>query len=742
MAIPQTRYARSGDLNIAYQTVGDGPFHLLWIPGFVSNVELAWEEPSLAHFFRRLGSFSTLILFDKRGTGLSDRVPRDQLPTLEERVDDVRAVLDAVGVDRAALVGHSEGGNLAMLFAATHPERTIALVTLGVFAKRLWSQDYPWAPTPEQRAIDIAEVELHWGETADVDHYAPSAAGDDAFRRRLATYFRLSASPGDAAALLRMNSQVDIRDVLPSIRVPTLVIHHTGDRDANIEEGRWIASRIPGARFVELPGDDHFPWVGDGDRVLDEIEEFLTGERGETETDTILATVLFTDIVGSTQRAASMGDSKWSELLQAHHDVVRRELDRYRGREVDTAGDGFLAVFDGPARAVRAACAIRDALHRLGIEIRAGVHTGECRADGKSLRGLAVHAGARIAALAGPGEVLVSGTVRDLTPGSRLVFESRGEVELRGVPGRWEVLAVVGDDAGHTRTSDPSTAAYALLAGLDSVTLSSFAVVGHYMRFDETVRNQLKDLRDRIDGSLIDPGSRRNVFLLHAAPGAGKTYLVREIAASLEGVDLQEVNLASVDEAAFNRALSDATSARVRRICFIDECDAKPAASWPYELLLPALDGTLSRGQPIVFALAGSSGVNVEEFKQLVASRPKGADLLSRVPNENVYSLGAMSLGDRLLVALSNLLGASRSLGRAVNEVEKLALLYLLVDRDLGSARQLHEFVLRAAERLHPGETRLKYDHLFNAGDPKNKAFWNQWQAHSALAGRYLSIAI
>jgi class 3 adenylate cyclase len=324
----------------------------------------------------------------------------------------------------------------------------VALITVGVFAKRVWSADYPWAPTPEQRDADIAAVERNWGQSADVDHLAPSVATDEASRRRLATYFRLSASPGDAAALLRMNTEVDTRSVLPTIRVPTLCLHHAGDRDANVEEGRWIASQIPGARFVELPGEDHLPWVGDSDRVLDEIEQFLTGTTAVVEADTVLATVLFTDIVGSTSRAAEMGDVRWSELLRAHHEAVRRELERFRGREVDTAGDGFLALFDGPARAVRAACAIRDALERLGIQIRAGVHTGECHLSDSAVRGVTVHVGARIAALAQPGEVLVSGTVRDLTPGARIAYESRGEVELRGVPGRWEVLAVVGDVVG------------------------------------------------------------------------------------------------------------------------------------------------------------------------------------------------------------------------------------------------------------------------------------------------------
>ena len=440
---PVTRYAKAGELSIAYQVVGEGPFDLLWIPGWVSNVELAWEEPLLAHFFERLARFSRLILFDKRGTGLSDRVPTDELPALDERLDDVVAVLDAVGSERAALLSHSEGGNLALLFAATFPDRTIALVTAGIYAKRLWSEDYPWAPTPEEREIEIGRVEHEWGTNMDVAHYAPTVAGDEGFARRLATYFRRSASPGAAAALLRMNTRIDVRSVLPTIRVPTLVLHRVDDRDTNVEEGRWIASRIPGARFVELPGDDHLPWVGDTDGLLDVVEEFLTGVRPapEADADRVLATVLFTDIVGSTERAAALGDRAWARLLEQHHEVVRRELGRFRGREVDTAGDGFLAWFDGPARAVRCALAAAAAVRSLGLEVRAGVHTGECELVGDSLRGIAVHTGARIAAEAAPGEVLVSRTVTDLVAGSGLVFEQRKDVELKGLTGTWRLYA-------------------------------------------------------------------------------------------------------------------------------------------------------------------------------------------------------------------------------------------------------------------------------------------------------------
>jgi pimeloyl-ACP methyl ester carboxylesterase len=443
---PETRYARSGDLNIAYQVTGEGPRDLVYVPGWVSNVELMWEQPATAHFLERLASFSRLILFDKRGTGLSDRVSNDELPTLELRMDDVRAVLDAVDSQRAALFGHSEGGNMSALFAATYPERTTALITLGCFAKRRDpDDDYPWAPTAENREEAAADVELNWGRlrSEDVEYYAPSHAGDESYVRSLERYMRGGASPGAAAFLLRMNSYIDIRSVLPSIRVPTLVLHRTGDHDVNVSEGRYLASRIPGARFVELPGADHLITARDADTIADEIEEFLTGTRPAPEPDRVLATVLFTDIVGSTERAAELGDRRWRDLLGTHDAAVRRELERFRGREVDTAGDGFLATFDGPARAVRCALSAGDAVRQLGVEIRAGIHTGECELDGSKIRGIAVHTGARIASLAGPGEVLVSQTVKDLVSGSGLAFDDRGLHALKGVPGEWRIYAAV-----------------------------------------------------------------------------------------------------------------------------------------------------------------------------------------------------------------------------------------------------------------------------------------------------------
>jgi class 3 adenylate cyclase len=436
---PETRYAKSGELNVAYQVVGDGPVDLVYVPGWVSHVELAWDLPDLAAGFERLSSSSRVILFDKRGTGMSDPVPPNEPATLEQRMDDVRAVMDAVGSERAVIFGASEGGNMSMLFAATYPERTVALCTFGCFAKRLWSPDYPWAPTPEDRAKTFEVAERQWTTGLDWEEVAPSL--DPPALADLSRYYRRCASPGAAVALLKMNTNVDVRDVLPSIRVPTVVMHRRDDRDVLVEEGRYIASRIPGARFVEFPGADHSWWTQGRNAILDEIEELVTGVRPAPESNRVLATVLFTDIVESTQRVRELGDHAWTQLLARHHATVRRELDRYRGHEVDTAGDGFLATFDGPARAIRCAVSIRDALRDLHLDVRAGLHTGECELLADKVAGIAVHTGARISSLAGPGEVLVSATVRDLVSGSGIDFEDRGEHDLKGV-GQRRVYAV------------------------------------------------------------------------------------------------------------------------------------------------------------------------------------------------------------------------------------------------------------------------------------------------------------
>jgi pimeloyl-ACP methyl ester carboxylesterase len=438
-APPETRYAKSGEVNIAYQVVGEGPLDLVLVPGFISHLELDWQGPGYAHMLDRLSSFARLIRFDKRGTGLSDRP--GGLPDLETRMDDVRAVMDAAGSERAALMGYSEGGPLSMLFAATYPERTTSLVLYGTYAKRRDpDEDYPWCASWEERQAYADTVEREWGAEADLGTMAPNAADAevDWWRSRA----RAAASPGSAKALILMNSNIDVRGILATIHVPTLVLHRTGDHDSRPEEGRYVAERIPGARFVELEGDDHAPWI-EPDQVLDEVEEFLTGVRRGPEVNRVLATVLFTDIVGSTSRAVELGDRRWRSLLEQHHAIVRRELQRFRGNEVDTAGDGFLATFDGPARAVRCAQAIRASLHALGIDISAGVHAGEIEvAAGGPIAGVAVHIGARVAEQAAPGEVLVSGTVKDLVAGSGLDFEPRGTHELKGVPGEWRLYAV------------------------------------------------------------------------------------------------------------------------------------------------------------------------------------------------------------------------------------------------------------------------------------------------------------
>jgi class 3 adenylate cyclase/pimeloyl-ACP methyl ester carboxylesterase len=444
---PETHYAKSGDVSIAYQVLGDGPFDLVFAPGFVSNVEFGWEEPTLERFYHRLASFCRLIIFDKRGTGVSDRV--SGVPDLETRMDDVRAIMDAVGSERAAVLGYSEGAAMAALFAATYPERTPALVLYGTFLTRDWLHES--RITRGLREQELEELERRWGTPEYCDELlredAPSKADDEDFRRWYATRLRLGASPAAAVTLARMNSETDARPVLPSIHIRTLIVHRVGDRNCDVRNALFAAEQIPGAVYVELPGEDHLPWVGDSEAIAEEIERFLTGiwESGgweEPEPERVLSTVLFTDIVGSSERAASLGDRAWRELLGNHHTVVRRELARFRGREMDAAGDGFFASFDGPARAIRCACAIVESMPELGLAVRAGLHTGECELMDDKVAGIAVHTGARVASHAQPGEVLVSSTVKDLVAGSGLAFEDRGAYDLKGIPGEWRLYAV------------------------------------------------------------------------------------------------------------------------------------------------------------------------------------------------------------------------------------------------------------------------------------------------------------
>ena len=441
---PRTHYARSGDVNIAYQVLGDAPLDLVFVMGWVSHLEYFWKEESFARFLRRLASFSRLILFDKRGTGLSDRVPLSELPTLEQRMDDVRAVMEAAGSERAALVGVSEGGPMSALFAATYPERTAALVMIGTYAKRVRDDDYPWAPTIEEREHFYAEMREQWGGPVGLEERAPSKADDPRFREWWGEYLRMGASPGAAVALTKMNAEVDVRSVLPTVRVPTLVLHRAGDRCLKAEEGRYVAGLIPGAKYVELPGEDHLPFVGDQDAILDEVEEFLTGVRHKPEPERVLATLLFAHIAGSSRHAAAHGAERWRELLQRFRAQVRHEIEWFRGREIDMEGAGPLATFDGPARAVRCACAVTEYAARLGVEVRAGLHTGEIDLpDERGVGGPTVEIGRRIREQAAAGEVLVSHTVKDLVAGSGIRFEARGAQVFADLPGRWHLHKVV-----------------------------------------------------------------------------------------------------------------------------------------------------------------------------------------------------------------------------------------------------------------------------------------------------------
>jgi len=436
---PRTRYALSGDAHIAYQVFGEGDLDLVFVPGFVSNIEHYWEMPGVPDLLERLASFARVVMFDKRGTGLSDPVAAP--PPLEQRMDDMQAVMDAAGLERAALFGISEGGPASVLFAATYPDRTSALVLYGSTPRFRTDSDISWGATDEQIELVLAEASARWGDGALIGAFAPSTVGDPAMDEVWSRFQRAGASPAMGCAVLAALFEIDVRDILPTIQVPTLIVHRTGDLIAPVEGARLMAEKIPNARYVEFEGTDHVPFAGDFNPVVDEMEEFLTGTRQPRPLDRVLATVMFTDIVNSTSRAAAAGDRGWRDLIERHDELTRRQLDRFRGREVKTLGDGFLATFDGPARAIECACAIRDGVHPLGLEVRAGLHTGECELAGEDVRGMAVNIGARIGALAKPSEVLVSGTVKDLVVGADLEFTDRGEHELKGVPGAWRLFA-------------------------------------------------------------------------------------------------------------------------------------------------------------------------------------------------------------------------------------------------------------------------------------------------------------
>ena len=453
----ETRYADSEGVSIAYQVHGDGDLDLVFVSGFVSHAELFWNDPVPARLFRRLASFARLINFDKRGQGLSDRPAHP--PTLEESMRDVLAVMDAAGSERAALLGISEGGPMCGLFAATYPERTRALVLYGTYARLARSDDYPEG-LPEELLERWAQLmRREWGGPVGIDRWAPSAAHDLAFRDWWARLLRSGTSPGGAVGLMNLYRSLDARSALPAIDVPTLVLHRADDRVIPAAHGRYLAEHIPGARYVELPGEDHLPMAGDTGALLDEIEEFLVGTRRTRDTERALATVLFTDIVGSTERAAGLGDRRWGDLLAAHDAIVRHQLHVHAGVEIKTMGDGFLATFDGPARAIRAARAMIEGARALDVAVRAGIHTGEVELTGGDIAGMAVNIGARVGALAGPGEVLVSSTVKELVVGSGIGFAERGSYELKGVPGEWRLFAVTGESrVGQETTAAPAVA--------------------------------------------------------------------------------------------------------------------------------------------------------------------------------------------------------------------------------------------------------------------------------------------
>ena len=445
MELPETRYARSGDVHIAYQVVGDGPFDLVLLDQWFSNVDALWRVAPIRRFVERLAAFARVILLDKRGTGISDPVPFGGLPTLEEWMDDIRAVMDAVGSERAALISGAGACYLTLLFAATYPRRTRALVVVDGFARMTGAPDYFPELSQGLTEREMEEARSGWGRGFMLQRFAPSEARDAALTRSFAEYARQSVSPGMAIAMVQLLYESDLRRVLPTIRVPTLTITHAESAFIPPAFGQYLADHIPGARHATLPGSENLIWAGDQARMAAELQEFLTGARPTPETDRVLATVLFTDIVGSTERAGSLGDHAWKELLDRHYAIADEQLARFRGRQVVTTGDGLLATFDGPARAIRCAQAIETGIRAIGLEIRAGLHAGEIELAGSDVRGMAVHIGARIAALAAAGEVLVSSTVKDLVVGSGIEFDDRSVHSLKGVPGEWHLYAVRGD---------------------------------------------------------------------------------------------------------------------------------------------------------------------------------------------------------------------------------------------------------------------------------------------------------
>jgi pimeloyl-ACP methyl ester carboxylesterase len=441
-AIPETRYADSDGVGIAYQVVGDGPIDVVMIPGFGSHLEHAWGHPKLAHFYNRLASFARLTLLDKRGTGLSDRVSPDDLPGIEQRKDDLKAVMDAVGIESAALVASSDGGPLAVLFAATYPERTDHLVLINTYARRVASPDHPFSLTPEQYEGFAEAVAEQWGGPIAVDLIAPGWASDPEFRDWWAASLRASMSPAAARAMVAMNTSIDVREALPAVHVPTLVIHRTGDLATPVEGGRYLAEHIEGARLMEVPGEEHFPWLGDAETILGEVEEFVTGARTGAVSNQALASMLFTDIVSSTEKVAELGDRQWTTLLKTHDGIVHSEVTRHGGRQIKHTGDGSLCVFEGPARAARSWLSIASRVREIGLEIRGGLHTSEVELSNDDVRGLGVHIAARLMSLASPGELIVSSVVHDLSVGSGLEFSERGRHVLKGIPGEWQVYGI------------------------------------------------------------------------------------------------------------------------------------------------------------------------------------------------------------------------------------------------------------------------------------------------------------